>query len=117
MGIRMILNFGHTLGHVYEKAYHYETYTHGEAVAAVWWRRQSWGRGWAIHLREPMNALRLCWRRSACLLPLKPTGRSARRFWAWTRKNQGKTIHFIFLERLGKALPVAMDRAALLAQL
>lgn len=33
-GLRMILNFGHTLGHVYEKAYHYETYTHGEAVAA-----------------------------------------------------------------------------------
>lgn len=32
--VRMILNFGHTLGHVYEKAYHYETYTHGEAVAA-----------------------------------------------------------------------------------
>lgn len=33
-GLRMLLNFGHTLGHVYEKAYHYETYTHGEAVAA-----------------------------------------------------------------------------------
>ncbi len=33
-GVRMILNFGHTLAHVYEKAYHYETYTHGEAVAA-----------------------------------------------------------------------------------
>ncbi|MBS6366237.1 MAG: 3-dehydroquinate synthase [Clostridiales bacterium] len=32
--VLMILNFGHTLGHVYEKAYHYETYTHGEAVAA-----------------------------------------------------------------------------------
>lgn len=34
LGIRMILNFGHTLGHAYEKAYNYETYTHGEAVAA-----------------------------------------------------------------------------------
>ena len=33
-GRRGILNFGHTLGHAYEKAYHYETYTHGEAVAA-----------------------------------------------------------------------------------
>ena len=33
-GKRMLLNFGHTLGHVYEKAYNYETYTHGEAVAA-----------------------------------------------------------------------------------
>ncbi len=32
-GIRMILNFGHTLGHAVEKYYNYETYTHGEAVA------------------------------------------------------------------------------------
>lgn len=32
-GIRMILNFGHTLGHAIENYYNYETYTHGEAVA------------------------------------------------------------------------------------
>lgn len=32
-GERMILNFGHTLGHVIENAYNYETYTHGEGVA------------------------------------------------------------------------------------
>lgn len=33
IGDRMILNFGHTLGHVIENAYHYEVYTHGEGVA------------------------------------------------------------------------------------
>ncbi len=33
-GRRMILNFGHTLGHAIEAYYHYETYTHGCAVAA-----------------------------------------------------------------------------------
>ena len=33
-GRRMLLNFGHTLGHAYEKAGHYEVYTHGQAVAA-----------------------------------------------------------------------------------
>lgn len=33
-GERMILNFGHTLGHAVESYYHYETYTHGAAVAA-----------------------------------------------------------------------------------
>ena len=33
-GNRMLLNFGHTLGHAYELAGHYETYTHGEGVAA-----------------------------------------------------------------------------------
>ncbi|MBP1736503.1 MAG: 3-dehydroquinate synthase [Oscillospiraceae bacterium] len=33
-GLRMILNFGHTLGHAYELFGKYETYTHGQAVAA-----------------------------------------------------------------------------------
>lgn len=33
-GRRMLLNFGHTLGHAYEKAGNYETWTHGQAVAA-----------------------------------------------------------------------------------
>lgn len=32
-GIRMILNFGHTIGHAIEKYYNYEKYSHGEAVA------------------------------------------------------------------------------------
>ena len=32
-GERMILNFGHTLGHAIEAYYHYEKYTHGQGVA------------------------------------------------------------------------------------
>jgi 3-dehydroquinate synthase len=32
-GERMLLNFGHTLGHAVEKVFNFETYTHGEAVA------------------------------------------------------------------------------------
>lgn len=32
-GDRMLLNFGHTLGHVIEKYFNYEKYTHGEAVS------------------------------------------------------------------------------------
>lgn len=30
----MVLNLGHTFGHAIEKAYNFEKYTHGEAVAA-----------------------------------------------------------------------------------
>lgn len=33
-GARMILNFGHTLGHAYELAGHYTEWSHGQAVAA-----------------------------------------------------------------------------------
>lgn len=32
-GDRLVLNFGHTLAHTIEQYYHYENYTHGEAVA------------------------------------------------------------------------------------
>ena len=32
-GERMLLNFGHTIGHVIEKYFNFEKYTHGEAVA------------------------------------------------------------------------------------
>ncbi len=33
-GARMVLNFGHTIGHAYELAGNYEKWTHGQAVAA-----------------------------------------------------------------------------------
>lgn len=33
-GARHALNFGHTFGHAYERAYGFSTYAHGEAVAA-----------------------------------------------------------------------------------
>ncbi|MFR6185198.1 MAG: hypothetical protein ACLUJG_06290 [Lawsonibacter sp.] len=29
-GLRMTLNFGHTIGHAFELAGHYETWTHGQ---------------------------------------------------------------------------------------
>lgn len=32
-GSRMLLNFGHTMGHVIEKVFHFDTYSHGQAVA------------------------------------------------------------------------------------
>lgn len=33
IGERMLLNFGHTIGHAIEKYFNYKTFTHGEAVA------------------------------------------------------------------------------------
>ncbi len=33
LGVRMVLNFGHTIGHGIEKYFNYDKYSHGEAVA------------------------------------------------------------------------------------
>lgn len=37
-GLRMILNFGHTLGHAIEQVTRYKALLHGEAVGWGWWR-------------------------------------------------------------------------------
>ena len=45
-GLRMILNFGHTVGHAFELAGHYEDWTHGQAVAV--------GMLWAVRLGQSL---------------------------------------------------------------
>jgi 3-dehydroquinate synthase len=47
--LRMILNFGHTLGHAIEAATHYKQLLHGEAVA--------WGSIAALHLAFARNSI------------------------------------------------------------
>ncbi len=47
--LRMVLNYGHTLGHALEAATHYKTFTHGEAIAH--------GMVMANQLAEQLNGL------------------------------------------------------------
>jgi 3-dehydroquinate synthase len=48
-GLRMILNFGHTVGHALEQATHYKTLLHGEAVG--------WGMVAALHLARERGTI------------------------------------------------------------
>lgn len=56
-GSRMTLNFGHTIGHAIENFFHYETYTHGEAISIGMARITEQSE--ALGITEPGTAKRL----------------------------------------------------------
>ena len=113
-GERMLLNFGHTLGHAYELAGHYETWSHGQAVAAGMCAAARLGVSLGVtpadippRLEGVLSALGL------------PTAIScaAEDYTAAVgldKKGAGDAISVILLERLGHAVPHKMPKADLL---
>ena len=116
-GLRMLLNFGHTFGHVYEKAYRYETYTHGEAVAA--------GMAAAARLGEKLGhteagtAAKIESVLRSYHLPIEIEAPHAAyvETMSLDKKSLGGDIRFIFLSRIGKASPVRLSKKELFAYL
>ncbi len=113
-GLRMLLNFGHTLGHVYEKAYHYETYTHGEAVAAGMVAAARIGSRLGVtpaSAEAEITQLLRCYQ-----LPIGIS--AAQQDYLETlvkdKKSQGKDINLIALTEIGHAEPVKMPQTRLL---
>jgi len=104
-GLRMILNFGHTIGHAIEAATGYTKLLHGEAVA--------WGMLAAVHISRMRG------------LPEKDATRIERTIRAYgplprfrarvpdlldaaghDKKNKGATRRFVLCEEIGKAVVV-----------
>ena len=116
-GKRMLLNFGHTLGHAYELAGHYETWTHGQAVAA--------GMVCAARLGEKLG-ITPAGTGSAIAKVLTPLGLpteipcTAEEYNAaigLDKKGAGADISVILLEELGRAVPHKMPKEDLLEEL
>lgn len=112
-GRRMLLNFGHTIGHAYELAGRYRTWTHGQAVAAGMCAAAKLGV--ALHITPadaPARVERLC---AAFGLPTAiPCGIQTYTA-AITRdkKGAGTDISVILLEEIGRAVPYKMPKAQL----
>ena len=103
-GDRMLLNFGHTLGHSIEKYFNYEKYTHGEAVGIGMYSitRKSEELG----LTEVGSAERIKKILIKYNLPYEVLGLDRDKILqaiSLDKKNDKDTINIILLERLGNA--------------
>ncbi len=113
-GERMVLNFGHTLGHAYELAYHYETYTHGQAVAAGMCRAAELGVKLGVTPAELPEQIR----RAVALYQLPDAIPCARADYeaaiGLDKKGSGSRITLVLLEAVGSARLVQVEKARLL---
>jgi 3-dehydroquinate synthase len=115
-GQRMILNFGHTLGHAYELAGHYETYTHGQAVAAGMVAAARIGA--ALGVTDPAAASAIAELVRAFGLPeeIRCPEETMAEAVGLDKKGDGAEITLILLKQLGKAVPLRMGKDAVLTQ-
>jgi 3-dehydroquinate synthase len=102
-GLRVILNFGHTIGHAIESASSYETFSHGEAVALG--MRAAARMSCRLSGLKPVDSARLDCLLSAIGLPEKAEGvsfssiMSAMRF---DKKFSAKKNRFVMMRAIGQ---------------
>ncbi len=113
-GLRMLLNFGHTLGHVYERAYHYETYTHGEAVAAGMVAAAKLGQRLGVTPAGTDERIAEVLRQYGLPTAISATEEDYAQTLTKDKKSSGANIRFIALTELGKAQPVTLETKRLL---
>ena len=116
-GARMVLNFGHTLGHAYELAGHYRIWTHGQAVAAGMVKAAELGVTLGVTpagLPERIGVLLGCFGLPVAI-PCAHEDYAAAV--GLDKKGAGDSISVILLEEAGRAVAHPMPKAKLLEEL
>lgn len=116
-GLRMLLNFGHTLGHVYEKAYNYETYTHGEAVGAGMVKAAEIGAKMGVTPEGAAAEIAAVLEKFSLPVEIKASREDYESTLTKDKKSDGADISFIVLREIGKAEAVKMKKQELLSLL
>jgi len=108
-GLRAILNLGHTFGHAIETALNYETWLHGEAVAA--------GMSMAAHLstrttgfpESDVRRVKALLEKTGLPVTLPETMRREhlRELMAVDKKSRHGRLHLVLLEEIGRAVVTA----------
>ncbi len=116
-GLRMILNFGHTLGHAYELAGHYIEWTHGQAVAAGMGAAAQLGVALGVTPPDVPGKIE----DTLASLGLPTVISCSREDYAAAvgldKKGAGADITLILLDKIGHALPRKLPKAELLQRL
>ena len=113
-GRRMILNFGHTLGHAYELAGGYEAYTHGQAVAAGMVRAAELGVGLGITPPYLASLIRELTASFGLPTSIPCTGEEYAAAIGLDKKGSGDRIALILADQPGHALAYQMKKSELL---
>ncbi len=107
LGLRAILNFGHTVGHALESLTHYETYTHGEAIALGMVSAALIGEEVGVTRPEDTAALTALLHAAGFAAKLNPAHSVSEivRLTAWDKKSVGGAARFVLMEEMGRATP------------
>lgn len=101
-GDRLLLNFGHTLGHAIEQYYHYEKYSHGEAISIgmVQLTQIAEMKG----LTKPGTASQICDVLKTYQLPHASHLKTAdlKQAMAVDKKNTNKKLSYVLLHEIGQ---------------
>lgn len=113
-GLRMLLNFGHTLGHAYELSGGYTTWTHGQAVAAGMVRAARLGS--ALGITPAGTAERIADLLTRFSLPTAIDCTHAQYTAAigLDKKGTGADISLILLRSMGCAIPHKLPKSEVL---
>ncbi len=113
-GGRMVLNFGHTLGHAYELAGNYETFTHGQGVSAGMVRACELGEKLGITpmgLSQRVAVLLGCF---GLPIAIHCTRKDYENAIGLDKKGTGDKIKLVLLRDLGQAVLHPMEKTRLL---
>ncbi len=110
-GERMLLNFGHTVGHVYEKLGNYERFMHGEAVSCGMYTILRVGEqhglcapGLAAKMRRMLKGQGMLW--NAGYIPEDALVRTL----AFDKKGSGSKIRPVFCRNIGESYYTSIER-------
>lgn len=114
-GARMILNFGHTLGHAYELAGGYKKWTHGQAVAAGMVAASRVGAALGVTPCDIETQIRSILKDYKLPEVIECPSEIMREAVSVDKKSSGAAVKLILLKKLGEAEIFPIDRERFLS--